>query len=258
MFAPTSASPSQRARSGQTNCRCRPDLSPPKCTTSTATAQTNRPAPRHKPTNAPNSCSIQIPPGWEDRDVSSAPIPGFRESSGDLFTVVQALATSSTFGWASLPSAVFVRVPNATTESSPLRDRNDLDRGRDRNACRQTVQQEPYRAGATRPSPSCVVDVFHTAIVANRRSTEQTEEAPSRPRIHPNRSLGSSVTQSPKVTPSPSAFIRWRCIGPARSTSRLRFLLNGLARERRFRFGSLRERGVCVQSSAVTVTAIGR
>jgi hypothetical protein len=107
------------------------------------------------------------------------------------------LRLRSTFGWPSLPSAGFDRVPAATTESRPLRDRNDLDAGRDRNACRQTVQQEPYRAGATRPSSSCVVDVFHAAIVANRRSTEHTEEAPYRPGIHPNLSLGSSVRQSP-------------------------------------------------------------
>ena len=54
------------------------------------------------------------------------------------------------------------------------------------------------------------------------------------------------------MTPRPSAFIRWRCIEPARSTSRLRLLLNDRTRERRFPpYGG-------VQSSAVTVTAIGR
>jgi hypothetical protein len=37
-----------------------------------------------------------------------------------------------------------------------------------------------------------------------------------------------------QVTPRPSAFIKWRCIGPARSTSHLRLLLNDRTRERRF------------------------
>jgi hypothetical protein len=132
-------------------------------------------------------------------------------------------------------NAVFDRVPNAMTELSSLRDRNDLDRGRDRNACREAVQQVPYRAGATGPSP-CVVDVFHAAIVASRRWTEQTEEARSWPGIHPNLSLGGSVTRSPdlQVTPSPSAFVTWRCLGPARSASPLRLLLRDLAWEREF------------------------
>jgi hypothetical protein len=132
-------------------------------------------------------------------------------------------------------NAMFDSVPNAMTELSSLLDRNDLDRGRDRNACRQALQQLPYPAGATGPSP-CVVDVFHAAIVASRRWTEQTEEAPSWPGIHPNLSLGGSVTRSPdlRVTPSPSAFVTWRCLGPARSASPLRLLLRDLAWEREF------------------------
>jgi hypothetical protein len=157
---------------------------PPKCTASTATAQTSRPAPRHKPTNAPNSC-IQIPPGWGDR----------------CFELLRSLASENPQVTCSLSFSPLRLRPHVRVAVAPKRRVRPRSQSNDRIEPASRPQRSRPR---TRPQhlppdgPAGAISgwsdealallrrrCFHAAIVANRRSTEQTVEAPSWPRIHP-------------------------------------------------------------------------